>query len=340
MQHAYTHAALRAQLQRVDTLAAAAGRNTVVRVQAARGYAAGAYLRDLPRAHPWPHRLPAGRKFFEGLGGDHFRITLARHVQQPLTARHAGKRCPLCSGVVDAHGDHPESCHRLQRGRWKSPQHNYGRDAVYTVAQEAGMRPALEQRGLWGGGDAARANQRPADVYLPADAAHGLAKPGTADAGGARGVCIDVEHSQLLCDTHRGSAPAEVLAKAHRHKAGRAAPPGHFMYPLTWNSCGGWHEASLRPMLSKWAALRKAGEDAEDGENGISGAMSQIELRWLPRLSAAAHWGTAQAIVHLRSALAASDGGDAGWGEADEVPYGDVVGLDSHVRAALGVPTT
>jgi hypothetical protein len=91
-------------------------------------------------------------------------------------------------------------------------------------------------------------------------------------------------------------------------------------------------------MLAKWAAQRKAGEEAEDGENGISGALRQIELRWLPRLSAAAHWGTAQAIAHLRSVLAASEGGDAGWGEGAEVPYGDVVGLDSHVRAALGLP--
>ena len=199
------------------------------------------------------------------------------------------------------------------------------------------MRPTLEQRELWGSEDAARVHLRPADVCLPADAPHGLAQAGAAG-GAAQGVCIDVVHCQQLCDTHREKVPAAVLAAAHRRKAQRAAPPGYMMYPLAWNSCGGWHEGSLRPLLSKWAALRKAGEDAEDGENGISGALRQIELRWLPRLSAAAHWGTAQAIVHLRSVLAACDGGDAGWGEGAEVPYGDVVGLDSHVRAALGLP--
>jgi hypothetical protein len=322
-QRAYTEAA-HAQLQStVDELAAAKGRAAVVRTEAARGYGATAYLRMLP-GEGRPRRLPYNRDHRGGLPSSYWRITLARHLQLPLATRHAGRLCPLCkAGTVDADGDHAEACAYLHPRLTEG--HNHGRDAVFLIAQEANMRPELEVPGLVPG----NALRRPGDVCIKPYTRHGLIAGGGAGlhALGDAGALIDCVHTQLLAASHINQPLGKPLRDAHAAKARRAPPPGYLMYPLAWDSCGSWHEPSLRPMLSFWAAqLMAEREEEEDEEHSIRSATRLIELRWLPRLSAAAHWGTARGLRQLLAALERSDDDGQGGVAAADGRDGDVDG--------------
>jgi hypothetical protein len=279
-----------------------------VRTEAGRGYGATAYLRLLPGTGR-PRRVPVNRNHRGGLSSTLWRITVARHLQLPLMARHAGRTCPLCkTGTVDADGDHADACPYLHPRL--TDGHNHGRDEVFLIAQEAGMRPELEVPGLVPG----HALKRPGDVCIRPYTQHGLLAGGGAGwhARSDSGALIDCVHTQLLAAAHINQQPGKPLNDAHAAKARRAPPPGYLMYPLAWDSCGGWHERSLRPMLSHWAAVVMSEEEDEDEEHGIHSAARLIELRWLPRLSAAAHWGTAHGLRRLLAALERSSGDDGG----------------------------
>lgn len=326
----YTEAALLQVAEEADKLAAEKGRATVVRLEGARGYCAGAYLRRLP-GDARGRKLPDGRYFAAGLPGILFRLTLTRHLQLPYLAAYAGQPCPLCGGRhdVDADGDCAEACVQLNRGR--TPGHNLGRDAVCTIAADAQMRPRLEVTGLVPG----QPKKRPADVLLPATAPHGL--------GGAvngLGVCIDCTHVQLLCPAHIGKPSGAAATAAWQGKLGRTPPPGFFMYPLAWDSCGGWHKDSLKGALDRWAAHLMAGEPDEDDERGIRSASRLLELKWQPRLSAAAHRGAAQAAHKLLNALRGEPPPPYDDGGEEEgtctLQRSDYVGLYSNTRALVG----
>ena len=332
MQHDLTRAAMHAVRDRVSRAAAATphSRRAMRRVEAARGHAAGAYLRQAPQPYGWRRTLPDGRKFPDGLTSHHFRITVARHLQLPIFERYAGRPCPLCGGHLDAQGDHVDACAAMKGLR--NTAHNHGRDAVCTLFMDAKMRPTLEKRHL----QPDAPYMRPADIYVPDDAPHGLARRGDASQQG-KSVCIDVTHRQVLCASHVGRPVADALQDAHAEKAARAAPPGCFMWPLAWSSCGSWHESSLRTTVRSLAAAMWAGEPDEDETTSVRSAQRQIELVWLPRLSAAAHWGTAEAVLHLfRAVQRATDGRVAGQPEED-VQRSDVAGTATNTAVLMGV---
>ena len=99
-----------------------------------------------------------------------------------------------------------------------------------------------------------------------------------------------------------------------------------------WSSCGSFHEPSLRTALAKWSALRWAGADGEDEEQGIRCAERLVELSWLPLLSAAAHRGWARKVLRLRAALE----GDGSGGGATSLQLSDVLVLESDMRVLVG----
>jgi hypothetical protein len=171
-------------------------------------------------------------------------------------------------------------------------------------------------------------------------------------APGGVGLCIDHTTRQLLSDTHLNLDPAEVLQRAHAKKAQRAPPTGFVNYPVASSSCGGFHEPSVSRMLAAWANALWTGHVDEDNSRGIRCAPRLVELVWQPRLSAAAHRGTADGLARLLHALRVEeyggldgggggggggdgDGGNEGGGEGggdDSLQRGDVVGLDNGLR--------
>jgi len=328
LQRDFTERAQQRTRKRVSEQAGAAGRATVVKLEASRAYGAGAFLRMLPGGRRAPVRLPDGRDFIGGLSGGEFRCALARRLMMPVLPGHGGRACPLCgaaAGALDAWGDHVDGCSGLKA--FDTYGHNHGRDALCVVAQQARLRPRLEVVHL----DPTAPLKRPADILLRSDVPHGLARPGQpTDVG--KGVCIDVTQRHILAPTYLGSAPKKVLEDAFKQKTQRPTPPQLIPYSIVWSSCGSFHEPSLRTALAKWSALRWAGADGEDEEQGIRCAERLVELSWLPLLSAAAHRGWARKVLRLRAALE----GDGSGGGATSLQLSDVLVLESDMRVLVG----
>jgi hypothetical protein len=336
LQHQFTLVWQRQQRGLLDARIAAEGtRQDVIWAQDARGYGAGAWLLQTPHAGP-PRRMPGGSTFWEGQRPGDFRISLRRSLRMPFPALVAlpGGRCPLCRQKCDAYGDHIDSCAALV-GLFDLA-HNMVRDAFFIIAEEARMRPALEVRGLVPG-----TRQRPADVLLPAHVEHGLRPPGhqqrpeaaagatpataapAAVAGGGGAACINATRAGVHCTTREAMGPQGALQEAARRKAARAPPEGHFIVPLAFTT-GGSFQTELGSTLRRWAAQRLADADAGGDAREYINAQRIMELRWLPRLSAAAARGTALMLGRLLHPRG-----------RDVLPLSDLVGTDSNTSRLL-----
>jgi len=273
LQHEFTQAWQRQQQQLLDAHIAAGGsRRDVIWAQDARGYGAGAWMLQTPQAGA-PRRMPGGSTFWEGLRACDFRISLRRSLRMrfPALAALPGGCCPLCGGQCDAYGDHVDSCAGLA-GLF-DPAHNMVRDAIFIIAEEARMRPALEVRGLVPG-----TRERPADVLLPAHVDHGLQQAQRAAAAAAAGAtpaaaapaagtvgraaCIDVTRAGVYCAPRATMGPQGALREAARRKAARAPPEGHIIVPLAFTTGGSFQGEVLGRALGRWAAQRLADADA------------------------------------------------------------------------------
>ena len=167
--------------------------------------------------------------------------------------------------------------------------------------------------------------ERPADIYLAPGSAHGLQR-GDLQAGW--GACVDAVQCGLTAASHQAQSSAETLRAAWDRKLGRAAPPQHLIHPLPFTTMGSFYEPGLRPCLAAWAALRAADADAGDGAaGGVAGAERLVGARWLPRMSVAAHRGTAHKLELLLADFRASEGG---------VQRSDYVGAAAATAAWVG----
>jgi len=280
--------------------------------------------------------MPGGSTFFwDGLRACDFRISLLRSLRMrfPALAALPGGRCPRCTQQCDAYGDHMDSCAGLV-GLF-DPAHNMVRDAIFIIAEEARMRPALEVRGLVPG-----TRERPADVLLPAHVDHGLQQAQRAAAAAAAGAtpaaaapagtvgraaCIDVTRAGVYCAPRATMGPQGALREAARRKAARAPPEGHIIVPLAFTTGGSFQGEVLGRALGRWAAQRLADADAGGDAREYINAQRIRELRWLPRLSAAAARGTALLLGRL---LQAARGPDV-------LPLSDLVGTESNTSRLL-----
>jgi hypothetical protein len=277
-------------------------------------------------------------------------ITLRRSLRLPFPAlaKLGGGRCALCGQLCDAFGDHADSCPVLVG--LHNVAHNQVRNAVYVTAQEARLQPTLELSGL-----VPDTLERPADVHLPAHVPHGLQPPqstqqpddGAGDAAAAAaapgdgdgdgdgdgngygdgdgdGACLDIVRVGVHCATYEAKGPQGALRAAHGRKARRPPPKGHFIVPIAFTTGGSFFEATLRPALTQWAALRLADADAAGDDRAVVSAQRCL-LRWRGRLSAAAARGTALLVGRL---LQAARG-------PDEMPLTEVVGTAANTRMQL-----
>ena len=78
----------------------------------------------------------------------------------------------------------------------------------------------------------------------------------------------------------------------------RAPPEGDTIVPLAFTT-GGSFQTELGSTLRRWAAQRLADADAGGDAREYINAQRIMELRWLPRLSAAAARGTAMMVGRL-----------------------------------------
>ena len=83
-------------------------------------------------------------------------------------------------------------------------------------------------------------------------------------------------------------------------------PKGHFIVPIAFTTGGSFFEATLRPALTQWAALRLADADAAGDDRAVVSAQRCL-LRWRGRLSAAAARGTALLVGRLLQAAQGPD---------------------------------
>ena len=116
-----------------------------------------------------------------------------------------------------------------------------------------------------------------------------------------------------------------ALQEAHRRKALRPPPAGHFIVPIAFTTGGSFFEPTLRRAMSQWGALRLAEADAAGDDRELISAQRCVGLRWLPRLSAAAARGTAYLISRL---LQAARG-------PDRLPLSDYVGTAADTRMRM-----
>ena len=128
----------------------------------------------------------------------------------------------------------------------------------------------------------------------------------------------------MHCATYERMGSQGALRAAHGRKARRPPPKGHFIVPIAFTTGGSFFEATLRPALTQWAALRLADADAAGDDRAVVSAQRCL-LRWRGRLSAAAARGTALLVGRL---LQAARG-------PDEMPLTEVVGTAANTRMQL-----
>ena len=147
------------------------------------------------------------------------------------------------------------------------------------------------------------------------DAAAAAAAPGDGDGDGA--CCLDTVRVGVPCATYEAMGPQGALRAAHGRKARRPPPEGHFIVPVAFTTGGSFFEATLRPALTQWAALRLADADAAGDDRAVV-SVQRCLLRWRGRLSTSAARGTALLVGRL---LQAARG-------PDEMPLTEVVAGD------------
>ena len=356
-----SHARLRADL---DQKLASAAPEVRRRIDSSRGYAAGAWLRQLPRR--WPANFQSRGKrysFNENLNGVHFCNTLRLHLHLPFPQLLGGRiRCcvplsrdpgsALCGALLDEFGHHSERCPGLL-GSLSIP-HNLVRNATFVTASEAGLRPVLEppQRLADPRGAGPDTWQRPADVLLPASAPHGLQRDGSVP----RDICIDATCRYVLRATCLHQPVDATLRAAHARKQHRPVAPNQAVFPLAFASAGGaFLPEGLRVMLTAWASRMDAPADDGDGsgasEERRTALDHRLHLSWLPRFSAVAHLGFSMLLMKVLDALDASTAGwdddddddGAGCGDAlrpRQPQYSDYVCSRAHFTTALGTSSS
>ena len=223
------------------------------------------------------------------LAGPEFATVLRRQLRLPIPGL-LGRKCPRChTAVLDAFGDHIDTCgsghmHGLHMGA-----HNAMRDAVFEVARKAGfLGVRFEPPGLVEG-----TRERPADVLLPGSNDLGL---GRAQHQGLD-CCVDVVRIHQLCPSYVSQPrPEEPMLRAALRKDGRPGlPPTAFVYGFAFSSLGGLLRERAAPFLGACAAQRQRSDlSAEEG----SGDAMATQM-WLPRLSVAAHRGSYRMIRAL-----------------------------------------
>ena len=196
------------EAERVRAAAAAAPGGadaaTLLLLDAALGYAGGAFLNAVPAA--WAGALTA----------EELPSVMRRRERLPIPELRAGNvRCGRCGLVMDIFGDHAEAC-QAHVGQYDWAAHNRVRDAFAACAKEASLLPETEKPALVEG-----SQERPADVFLPAEGRHGLGGAGSAGLG----ACVDVVGVRGLAPSALRKGLAGPLQAAARRKLGRVFAP-------------------------------------------------------------------------------------------------------------------
>ena len=93
--------------------------------------------------------------------------------------------------------------------------------------------------------------------------AQGGAEAGAPAAGAAAGwACLDIVRVGTHAPSWEQLGPQRALQEAHRRKARRPPPEGHFIVPIAFTTGGSFYEPTLRRAMSHWGALRLAEADA------------------------------------------------------------------------------
>ena len=195
------------EAERVRAAAAAApgaDAATLLFFDAALGYASGAFQTAVPAA--WAGALTA----------EEIPSVMRRRERLPIPELRAGNvRCGRCRVVMDIFGDHAEAC-QAHVGQYDWAAHNRVRDAFAACAKEASLLPETEKPALVEG-----SQERPADVFLPAEGRHGLGGAGSAGLG----ACVDVVGVRGLAPSALRKGLAGPLQAAARRKLGRVFAP-------------------------------------------------------------------------------------------------------------------
>ena len=175
-------------------------------------------------------------------------------------------------------------------------------------------------------GDAEAGARADSQAGTQAGAQGGASAPVSAPAAGAAGgACLDMVRVGTYAPSYVELGLQRALQEAHRRKALRPPPAGHFIVPIAFTTGGSFFEPTLRRAMSQWGALRLAEADAAGDDRELISAQRCVGLRWLPRLSAAAARGTAYLISRL---LQAARG-------PDRLPLSDYVGTAADTRMRM-----
>ena len=230
---------------RVRAAAAAAPGSTAATMlifDAALGYAGGAFLNAVPAG--WSGALTA----------EELRGALRRRMRLQHPELRAGNlRCVCCRQLMDTFGDHAEAC-QVHASKYDWAAHNRVRDALALCAKEASLLPETEKPDLVEG-----TQERPADVYLPAEGGHGLG--GASSAG--LSACVDVVGVRSLAGSALERGLHESLEAAAQGKLRRVfAPSGTAAAAAERAAAAAQREALQAELVPDDAGLERARRDA------------------------------------------------------------------------------
>jgi len=195
-----------------------------------------------PHASAWVTAPPSIPNGFENVIQPRaFQISAMRLLNHPIST--SPTLCARCKQSNDIYGDHAVCC---KLGGDIITRHNRLRDVVAAVAEEGGLNPILEKKGILGHTD--KAQRRPADVAIP-----------TWSMG--KGLAIDVAVISSTAPTNlKISSPAEAYGLNVKHgnyDRGFVGTPWFFC-AMIWESSGGLNTEGTRALkqLFKFAAKR------------------------------------------------------------------------------------
>jgi hypothetical protein len=156
--------------------------------------------RILQNASAWVTAPPSIPNGFENvIQPRNFQIAVMRLLNHPICD--APAPCSFCKQPSDIYGDHAVCC---KLGGDVITRHNRLRDVVAAVAEEGGLNPTLEKKGILGHTD--EASRRPADVAIPTWCS-------------GKGLAIDVAVISTTAPTNmRVPDPVEAYGLNVKHK--------------------------------------------------------------------------------------------------------------------------
>ena len=195
-----------------------------------------------PHASAWVTAPPSIPNGFENVIQPRaFQISAMRLLNHPISC--SPTLCAICKQSNDIYGDHAVCC---KLGGDIITRHNRLRDVVAAVAEEGGLNPILEKKGILGHTD--KSQRRPADVAIP-----------TWSMG--KGLAIDVAVISATAPTNlKVLDPVEVYGLNVKHGNYDAAFVGTpwFFCAMIWESSGGLNVEGTNALrqLFKFAAKR------------------------------------------------------------------------------------